>query len=121
MKILCIWMDILLFFFHKFFFLFFLATCPSRKKILNTDLFFPSKILHHNLFLLSFNLPPCAFLTIHSLKNNFYSHTFLKLFFLFIDSRKREREGERERNIDWLLLVCASTETKPSTQACALT
>ena len=40
--------------------------------------------------------------------------------FPFIDSREMGREGERERNIHWLVLTCSPTRTEPATQACAL-
>ena len=47
--------------------------------------------------------------------------SFLKKDFIYLFLERREgREKERERNIDWLLLVCAPTRTKSKTQACAL-
>ena len=47
-------------------------------------------------------------------------YSFLKKNYLFIFG-EREREGERERNIDvWLPLVCLQLGTWPATQACAL-
>ena len=48
-------------------------------------------------------------------------YTYFKRLYLFI-FRDRGREGERERNINvWLPLTCPLLETRPTTQACALT
>ena len=45
-------------------------------------------------------------------------YVFIRLYLFIV--RGEEREKERERNIDWLLLACPQPGTWPASQACAL-
>ena len=40
---------------------------------------------------------------------------------MLINFRERGREGERERDINQLPLICTPSRTEPAAQACALT